>query len=1189
MRIIPLKLTIFIIFFNSIILDAYANSYTAFSFKIAYEQRNKSSDIHNCAGITRPIALVYDKETEDLIMVGERSNKLQPISLDDFVIALKAILKLRKDPAVSIDRTKDTEKTKLQKIRFEGGIENTKFGKDLLQADIILKRLGLGTELAETFGLKSYLYLSVEDFNRTGKQNRIVSRFWFQPDKSSSYVTARKDIVLVEEYKIGVHNQVMNAGDNIKRDPVGEQFALDLQNNFSDIKEYFPELKRLEQLYYVAALAQGLEKIIMPKSVLISYWLNDYEVTKVNIESEYKLEENSKKIKDVIIELSGGISLDTLVMDIQDGVVETIKKYILSCRPNQHSLSWEVPLIRLFRETIYQNFEIEKLKRTSGVIGNIGMSLFKTIKPINTNSLYHTDIFEPNISNISINEAPPSQEISPIKYQQPEYVSYNTTSFHDNNRFAMRPSTSNIGGVMLQGLAKIKGNASVHLSGGNFSFIVDGKNARLSPKSFRKFITALWSTYFTSQDPGISIDPIAPGSKKHLVLYIGQVMNNDLGKVMREADYVMKKWAVGTERPDINGFMNPDDISAKKNIYNVGASRFWFVPENMSFKRGGNMLIFDSGRMTVKTEYLFLNHETKADPANMEFANFFTDNYNKIAEKYPVYKELFEYAKLVSLTKYLKEKNIPLLWFLMANKDLVITEDSKSTVDALIKESEHHRNIRIEGGVELVSKGNYIYDEEAINAINDTVKNVPKNKKSETSSNNKENAVKTGSEKFSFNLKKGSFTVIPQHTLTSGKDRRGIRYQTDLAIKASGFKLTRRSLEYLKSIIFKQRESIKLKNIKINDRVEYELTCIQIHKKIFKEVNEIINKLNKLLNQDFESESELYSALIFTLGEEEAEKIKTLVLKYAYYKTNIELVRYYKPDNSNIADFGKGWFLLTPYKIQPLGIKTVQFNSLTLSFSMLIEDLISGHKEIMEYNNDRYDTPCYLPQDIEISQNLGLFLTRRGTFRLVDKIGNEFEFDEDGYITDMIFGDDHVIHYEYSDEFLDIFNNSPFKLKPVVDLKTTFSNIVIPQKILVINLASNNEENFSFISKWGIGAYIPNESDKYKKMVLKSDTTFRLFDKHDNEIAFNNSGVFIGIKKNKKNGKFIKSLSMGGHKINFTYNLYKNNIALISNAQLYNIEDRYEPLHSVHYVYDKKCRLAKVERIDPMKEQLSMK
>ena len=110
-------------------------------------------------------------------------------------------------------------------------------------------------------------------------------------------------------------------------------------------------------------------------------------------------------------------------------------------------------------------------------------------------------------------------------------------------------------------------------------------------------------------------------------------MNNDLGRVMREADYVMKKWSIGTERADIPGFFNPDDAANRRGKMYVGAwSRFWFVPENMKFKRGGDMLLFDDGRMTIKTEYMFMDDKNMhSDPSNEDFARFFTEHYNKIA------------------------------------------------------------------------------------------------------------------------------------------------------------------------------------------------------------------------------------------------------------------------------------------------------------------------------------------------------------------------------------------------------------------------------------------------------------------------------------------------------------------------------------------------------------------------------
>jgi hypothetical protein len=130
------------------------------------------------------------------------------------------------------------------------------------------------------------------------------------------------------------------------------------------------------------------------------------------------------------------------------------------------------------------------------------------------------------------------------QHPQPSHKPYLMKDFHND-----------IGGVMLHGVAQVEGNvADVQLGGGSFSLIFENKDAQIDVRKLRKFITALWAVYFSEEGPGISIDPIAPGVDKHLVRYIGKVINSDLGRVMRETDYLMKKWAVGTEKPEIERF-----------------------------------------------------------------------------------------------------------------------------------------------------------------------------------------------------------------------------------------------------------------------------------------------------------------------------------------------------------------------------------------------------------------------------------------------------------------------------------------------------------------------------------------------------------------------------------------------------------------------------------------------------------
>ena len=85
-----------------------------------------------------------------------------------------------------------------------------------------------------------------------------------------------------------------------------------------------------------------------------------------------------------------------------------------------------------------------------------------------------------------------------------------------------------------------------------------------------------------------------------------------------------------------------------------------------------------------------------------------------------MFAELFEYAQLVSLARYLKDEGVPLLWFLLANKDLIITEDSKGIVEAFARKSEVRQELEIRGGVDLarhVPDGNYVIDSVAAEAF----------------------------------------------------------------------------------------------------------------------------------------------------------------------------------------------------------------------------------------------------------------------------------------------------------------------------------------------------------------------------------------------------------------------------------------------------------------------------------------
>lgn len=348
------------------------------------------------------------------------------------------------------------------------------------------------------------------------------------------------------------------------------------------------------------------------------------------------------------------------------------------------------------------------------------------------------------------------------------------------------PGSHGVGGVMLSGTAELDGASATDVLSPGFSLVFDQGEGVVDVSGLCRFVTALWAVYFGEEGPGISIDPIAPNVDRHLVRYIGPVVNTDLGRVMREADYLMKQWAVGTERPDVPGFRNPDEIAWDLGRTVVGSlSRFWFVPEDMHFRRAGDAILFESGRMTLRTEILSGN--TSQNPANETFARWFTDNYTAISAEHAVFAELFEYAKMVSLARYLKESNTPLLWYLMANRELVLIEDSPGTVPALRRDSKHFQGVEITGGVNLVASSarpTYVLDEGTRRALEGA-------RQSSRTTSTVWRPVRGIAGALVLDTDSGPLTTVPAESLHLGPDAEssaddGGRFRTDLALSLDG-------------------------------------------------------------------------------------------------------------------------------------------------------------------------------------------------------------------------------------------------------------------------------------------------------------------------------------------------------------------------------------------------------------------
>jgi hypothetical protein len=654
-------------------IPLFSKPFIAFSLNEAAECCQKSSAqqslARKLAGMTRIAGMVYDDNNHDVIIVGETVAGEPSIELDDLVVAMRARLKAGVWPKVSIDKTPETHETKLQTVRFEGAIENTRFGADLLMADVTLKKLALGLFPTKVWGFDSY-FSKTEDFvTRNGDDDSISSRFWFEP--RDILLSRRENVFAISELRIGVKVQLMSASshgtprENLSEitDKPAAEFAQDMTSHYDDLRNVYPEIGRLKALFDLVGLAEGIRTL--PAKPDVDYWLNKYKIATTVTDKTFPLlsQTNAVQIggRERTLEINGGIEVRALVSSLQDGDVTALRDAVMKSKPNGKPLVWQVPLEGWSLTGYPDETSSPITEKDAPHYPKRDIGCFVT-----------RQVFD---SSRDFGNLPNQVPAKPFSFSG---ASAPRIDFNDH--LYRQTVSPNVGGVMLSGTATIEGNTSAsRFISGAFDFILDGENARLEPRAFQKFVTALWAVYYSKEDPGISIDPIAWGVDKQLVRYIGRVINTDLGRVMREADYKMKSMAVGIEQPKtVSGFKSVDEWCGTKGMnYADAFRRFWFTPTNMTFKASDNALIFDQGRIILQTEYMLQNQPTRAVECDQEFADFFTEHYDQITKEYPIYGELFEYSKLVSLAKYLKEKGIPLQWFLLANLDQVLTEDSK--------------------------------------------------------------------------------------------------------------------------------------------------------------------------------------------------------------------------------------------------------------------------------------------------------------------------------------------------------------------------------------------------------------------------------------------------------------------------------------------------------------------------------
>lgn len=235
-----------------------------------------------------------------------------------------------------------------------------------------------------------------------------------------------------------------------------------------------------------------------------------------------------------------------------------------------------------------------------------------------------------------------------------------------------------VGGVALDQAATFLANMD-DLTGAYYDATLDRivfvgkKNTTLPEFDKDDLAIAIKSIIFEGTLPAVSLelDPVDPNGPNLKAYYYGPIENTRFGKVMIDADYKLKNYVNGYDQsqqvvtssvPGYKSVMNRYIENPNADPLSYPSStleRFWLSPLIMNLKKDdtANAFVFDQAKMRVRAESLGQGDPVYHQVAT-EFADHFTNNYDLYAQESPIYQELKQLGKIVSVVKWMGDLGI---------------------------------------------------------------------------------------------------------------------------------------------------------------------------------------------------------------------------------------------------------------------------------------------------------------------------------------------------------------------------------------------------------------------------------------------------------------------------------------------------------------------------------------------------
>jgi RHS repeat-associated protein len=221
----------------------------------------------------------YDETKDRIVFVGKTNTSLPEFDKDDLAVAIKALLFNKAIPAVSIE---DSTISGKMEVIYYGGIDNTRFGKVLFDADMKLKQYTMGYDeddnpiSSSVSGYKSLIkrYL---DKNPAGSLIN-EGRQWIEPDEVVLKKDDASDSFVFDTVTMKVDYEARSEENDPLYDEAGEEFVANLTANYDAYADEIPEYKDTKQLAKIVSVIKWLSDNGIASDFS---WAYDYSPLKV--------------------------------------------------------------------------------------------------------------------------------------------------------------------------------------------------------------------------------------------------------------------------------------------------------------------------------------------------------------------------------------------------------------------------------------------------------------------------------------------------------------------------------------------------------------------------------------------------------------------------------------------------------------------------------------------------------------------------------------------------------------------------------------------------------------------------------------------------------------------------------------------------------------------------------------------